>query len=69
MAPSTSAGLPPSWHALPAREVADGLDVDLSSGLSSAEAARRLAEYGPNRLAEAPREPGWRAFLRQFRTC
>ncbi|MFE1882778.1 cation-transporting P-type ATPase [Streptomyces diastatochromogenes] len=65
MAPSTSAGLPSSWHALPACEVAAGLDVDLSSGPSSAEAARRLGNYGPNRLAEAPREPGWRAFLRQ----
>ncbi|GAA2644044.1 hypothetical protein GCM10010425_59780 [Streptomyces spororaveus] len=66
MAYSTSAGLPRSWHASPAREVAAGLDVDPSSGLSSAEAARRLAEYGPNQLAAAPREPGWRAFLRQF---
>ncbi|MDX3866476.1 cation-translocating P-type ATPase [Streptomyces scabiei] len=66
MAPSTSSGLPPSWHALAAREVAAGLDVDPSFGLPSSEAARRLAEYGPNRLAEAPREPAWRAFLRQF---
>ena len=36
------------------------------TGLSSAEAQRRLERYGPNRLAEAPKEPRWRAFLRQF---
>jgi P-type Ca2+ transporter type 2C len=40
--------------------------VDPGVGLSSAEAARRLGRYGPNRLAETPREPRWRVFLRQF---
>jgi P-type Ca2+ transporter type 2C len=34
--------------------------------LSAAEAARRLEHDGPNRLAEAKKEPRWRAFLRQF---
>ena len=66
MAASSRAGVPPFWHALPARAVAAGLDVDLSTGLSSPEAARRLAEYGPNRLAAARREPAWRSFMRQF---
>ena len=32
-----------------------------------AEVERRRAEYGPNKLAEAPQEPGWQAFLRQYR--
>ena len=32
----------------------------------AAEAARRLERDGPNRLAEAKKEPRWRAFLRQF---
>ena len=53
-----------------ARPVADAvreLGVDLRAGLSSAEAARRRGRYGPNRLAETPREPRWRVFLRQFR--
>ena len=47
-------------------EVTQRLEVDPGEGLSSAEAARRLERDGPNRLAEARREPRWRAFLRQF---
>ena len=31
-----------------------------------AEAAARLARYGPNRLESAARVPGWRKFLAQF---
>nr|MDT0663252.1 cation-translocating P-type ATPase [Micromonospora sp. DSM 115978] len=62
--PSTSTPTP--WHARPAADAARDLDVDPGVGLSPAEAARRLERYGPNRLAEAPREPRWRAFLRQF---
>jgi Ca2+-transporting ATPase len=27
----------------------------------------RRAQYGPNKLAEAEKEPGWHAFLRQYR--
>ncbi|MFC4057656.1 cation-translocating P-type ATPase [Planomonospora corallina] len=57
---------PPPWHALPPSDVAAELGVDPHSGLSSAEAARRLERHGPNQLAEAPREPRWHAFLRQF---
>jgi Ca2+-transporting ATPase len=60
------AAAPPAWHALPADEVARLLDVDVDVGLSAAEAAQRMRRDGPNRLAEAPREPRWRAFLRQF---
>ena len=57
---------PVDWHALPAAEAVRRLDVDAHLGLSSAEAARRLEQHGPNRLDELPREPRWRAFLRQF---
>ena len=31
------------------------------------EGERRRAAVGPNKLAEAQKEPGWRAFLRQYR--
>ena len=58
--------VPAAWHARPAAETARGLGVDPGVGLSSAEVARRLGRYGPNRLAETPREPRWRVFLRQF---
>ena len=57
--------VPAARHARPAAETARGLGVDPGVGLS-ADAARRLGRYGPNRLAETPREPRWRVFLRQF---
>ncbi|WP_243057940.1 cation-translocating P-type ATPase [Nocardioides sp. SR21] len=52
--------------AVPADEVARGLGVDPAQGLSAAEAASRLASHGPNQLAAAKKEPGWKAFLRQY---
>ncbi len=36
------------------------------AGLSAAEVQRRQAEYGLNKFADAPKEPRWRAFLRQY---
>jgi magnesium-transporting ATPase (P-type) len=45
-----------SWHALPADKALAELKTD-SVGLSAAEAARRLAEHGPNRLTP-PRKRG-----------
>ncbi len=56
-----------AWHALTASEVCERLSVDPRSGLPSAEVERRRAEHGPNKLAEAETEPGWHAFLRQYR--
>jgi len=38
-------------------------------GLSHAEAARRLAEHGPNALPEAPRERVWHRLMRQFKSA
>jgi sodium/potassium-transporting ATPase subunit alpha len=35
-------------------------------GLAAAEAQRRLAEFGPNRVEAAAREPLWLALLREF---
>jgi Ca2+-transporting ATPase len=58
---------PPPWHTTPAGEAAERLGVHAGEGLSSGEAARRLERDGPNRLAEARREPRWKAFLRQFK--
>jgi Ca2+-transporting ATPase len=55
-----------AWHALAAGVVAGRLEVDVSRGLSSAEAVRRLEVNGRNQLDEARREPRWRAFLGQF---
>ena len=56
-----------SWHGLTADEICAQLEVDPQSGLDGAEVERRRAEVGPNKLAEAKKEPGWQAFLRQYR--
>ncbi|MFM9059023.1 MAG: cation-translocating P-type ATPase [Planctomycetaceae bacterium] len=55
------------WHAVVAMDVAARLATDPDRGLAAAEAARRLAASGPNVLREAPAEPWWRRFVRQFR--
>ena len=49
-----------------ADEVAKILGVDVRSGLTSQEAARRLAEDGPNELRSAAPLPVWRRLLSQF---
>lgn len=51
-----------SWHSLSSEEVIQQLRTQHQTGLSSEEAARRLAEYGPNQLAEKPR-PGFLSLL------
>ena len=48
-------------------EVCTLLQVDSTRGLAADEVERRRAQYGPNKLAEAEKEPGWHAFLRQYR--
>ncbi|MFC7494137.1 MULTISPECIES: cation-translocating P-type ATPase [unclassified Nocardioides] len=50
----------------PAEVVAAGLQVEPGRGLSADEARARLTTYGPNALAGGAKEPGWRAFLRQY---
>jgi magnesium-transporting ATPase (P-type) len=46
--------------------VAAALGSDPARGLSSAEAAARLARAGPNELTAAPPVPAWRRLLAQF---
>ena len=55
------------WYSLTEEQVAANLKVDPKVGLSSAEAEARLKQYGPNELAEKKKEPGWQAFLRQYK--
>ena len=55
------------WHGRTAEEAYSELGVDPAAGLDAAEVEQRRAQYGPNKLAEAPKEPGWHAFLRQYR--
>jgi magnesium-transporting ATPase (P-type) len=62
--PSTPAPDDPS--VLDVDEVIGACGVDSDTGLSTQEAARRLAQDGPNELKAAPPIPHWRRFLAQF---
>ena len=55
-----------NWHQLPAGEVAEFIGVNLSTGLTRAEVARRQKEFGPNRVTARRSTPAWLKFLRQF---
>ncbi len=56
-----------NWYQKSVEEVARALDVDPDVGLSSDEAQKRLKQYGPNEMAEAPETPGWKKFLAQYK--
>ncbi|HMK08157.1 MAG TPA: HAD-IC family P-type ATPase, partial [Anaerolineales bacterium] len=56
-----------TWYTLPSEQVAKEIGVDVQKGLSQEEAKARLAKYGPNVLAGKKKEPGWQAFLRQYK--
>jgi len=55
-----------SWHSLSPEEALRALNSDASVGLASEEAARRIAEYGPNRLEEEKRKSPLLRFFAQF---
>jgi P-type Ca2+ transporter type 2C len=65
--PTTPATETTEWYRLSAEDVCRQLDVDPAAGLSATEVVERRQRYGPNKLAEEAKEPGWRAFLRQYR--
>jgi Ca2+-transporting ATPase len=56
----------PPWHCLDSADAAARLETDLRQGLSVSAAAHRLAQTGPNVLAQATPRPLWRALLAQF---
>jgi len=51
-----------AWHSIPAEEAIETLNTNPHSGLTQAEAAARLEQYGRNELREEPR-PGFLARL------
>src|ERR1700757_5474161 len=57
----------PAWHTVTAEEACRRLGVDPGAGLDPAEVERRRAQHGRNKLAEGEKEPGWHAFLRQYK--
>ena len=54
------------WFRLDPDAVCQALEVDPAVGLSADEVAARQQRYGLNKLAEEAKEPGWKAFLRQY---
>ena len=63
---STITTSPDDPYAIAVSQVAAAHGVVVEEGLTSAEAASRLASNGPNRLAEGKKESPLRAFLRQY---
>src|SRR5512132_2046985 len=63
---STVAAPSSRWYGMDLAAVAHALGVDPERGLSVEEARSRLATHGPNRLAAAKKESGFRAFVRQY---
>jgi Ca2+-transporting ATPase len=55
------------WYQKSIEEVAQALGVDPGVGLRASAAKQRLDKYGPNEMAEAPEEPGWKKFLAQYK--
>lgn len=55
------------WHTLSAAEASQELQTDPASGLSPAEAERRLKEYGPNTIKGKPPASFLIIFLSQFK--
>jgi magnesium-transporting ATPase (P-type) len=55
-----------AWHAVGVGEVAGRLHTDPARGLDAGEAARRLRQYGPNRLPDGTKQDAVKRFLLQF---
>lgn len=56
------------WHSLTSAQTASELASDFESGLSSAEAQARLAQFGANKLPEPQATSPWRIFFDQFKS-
>ena len=56
----------PAFHTLSMPDALAAEKVDRQHGLSTAEAQERRKAFGPNKFAEARKEPWWRAFVRQY---
>lgn len=55
------------YHDKSVSETESALKTNISDGLSSEEAAKRLAQYGPNRLQEKKKKTSFQLFLDQFK--
>lgn len=55
-----------NWWNKEKEEVIESLKTDSAAGITSADAAARLKEYGPNALAEEKETSPWKLFFEQF---
>ena len=55
-----------SWHVLDVAETINQLNTSVEGGLSKQEAQKRLTQYGPNQLEEAPATTIWQMLWQQF---
>ena len=56
-----------AWHALTVDAALEGQGVKPDQGLAASEVEARRAKFGPNRFADAAKEPRWQAFVRQYK--
>ncbi len=54
------------WHTLSGADIVALLHTDAAAGLTGEEATRRLAQYGPNELAERDQKSAWRSLWEQL---
>ena len=66
--PPGDTGAAAPWYSRSAEEVAGAFGVDVSEGLSGAEATRLREAHGPNSLPEEEAPPGWKRFLSEYRS-
>ena len=66
--PQQSAVAPAEWYAKTIADTAAAVDVEVDTGLTSQEAAARLAKNGPNALPAEKPPPGWQQFLAQYKS-
>jgi len=58
--------VPAAAHAEPLESILSNLQTDRERGLTADDVTARLAQFGPNRLAESAPEPWWIKLLVQF---
>jgi len=66
--PTNTDDLSVTWHTLSAEEALKRLESPEAQGLTTAEAERRLKEFGPNQLVEKPRRTFFQMVLEQLKS-
>ena len=56
-----------AWHTMTPHEIESHFGTNSSTGLNESTVKPRLAQFGPNRLAEAKQQTIWQVFLEEIR--